>query len=74
MEKITQLQEEINKEFGEVIFFSFDKCSVAKRLAICAVSDMIYITILRQGFCLLPFEYMVEIILLLIENRQLKNY
>ena len=59
-EEIFKLKEEIEEEFGEgIIFCEEGPVSFEKRLALTCMSNTLFITSLRDGFCLLPFEYII---------------
>ena len=57
-ESVKAMIRKIKEEHGNVIDFEIGEIPIEKRITLCFVSDMVLITILKQGFCILPFEYM----------------
>jgi hypothetical protein len=52
MEEIRELEHKIKTDFGDVIFIRFEGASKAERCALWARSNVLLITCLRDGLCL----------------------
>lgn len=52
-----ELAKEINNEFGESVIYLETPVTIDQRLSLFEFTDTLLITSLRDGFCLLPFEY-----------------
>ena len=55
----SELVKEINSKFPNSIRYEEAVVSTDKRLALFSVSEILLVTSLRDGFCLLPFEFML---------------
>ncbi len=62
MEEIKEIAIKIKKDFGDVLFIRFEGASKAQRCALWARSNVLFITCLRDGLCLVILINIVIII------------
>lgn len=56
--EIKTLVEEINTKFPDSVIYNETMISTEKRIALFTIAEILLITSLRDGFCLIPFEFM----------------